>query len=64
MTPAGGPHARVGVFALTAIVCLRGWPIADMAVVATNLCFRRKSGGDVRYWHKADIGLCAAHVCF
>ena len=19
---------------------------------------------DVRYWHKADIGLCAAHVCF
>ena len=18
----------------------------------------------VRYWHKADIGLCAAHVCF
>ena len=19
---------------------------------------------DVRYWHLADIGLCAAHVCF
>ena len=19
---------------------------------------------DVRYWDKADIGLCAAHVCF
>jgi hypothetical protein len=19
---------------------------------------------DVRYWHKADMGLCAAHVCF
>ena len=19
---------------------------------------------DVRYWHKADAGLCAAHVCF
>ena len=20
--------------------------------------------GDVRYWHLADIGLCAAHFCF
>ena len=26
----------------------------DMASAAQN----------VRYWHKADIGLCAAHVCF
>ena len=24
----------------------------------------RMSGADVRYWHLADIGLCAAHVCF
>ena len=23
----------------------------------------RLSSRDVRYWHKADIGLCSAHVC-
>ena len=33
-------------------------PSLDRDRISTN------SNADVRYWHKADIGLCAAHVCF
>ena len=57
------PRAR----ALALVSYVRSRSVADRSS-AEHRCTRRPealmSPFDVRYWHKADIGLGAAHVCF
>ena len=45
------------------------WPLLMTSSSGADLARQRRRDnrvtmGNVRYWHLADIGLCAAHVCF
>ena len=49
---------------LASLVALEGILKAGSPVGLTELFARYAKGNEDRYWHKADIASCTAHVCF